>query len=737
MRTFRIFLTVILCLTFASVAADSEFMEKFKSDYGTLDLDLLNNLGEIATVENFVYQKDIATFTFEEGKIHLLRYVDDRPTTAIFTGKGRAEISVPSHLERMSLLAVTKDSVVSQEFEVCLMRIADDFDLKLKEQFPVEEKELKWSDFTKMKQAQGEVYFRPVIQHRYDNYFQLLRSLYERGPDGFFWIDFNRYNFCFDPNRPEQVVVSYEFEPADKLATDAVCLPRAELRPAADIELSDLSYPTTAVDKQARIEMGGIDGTKIEGAEARMRVVVNSDSLKYVSTFLHFNLKEDSIYFDGQPVDYHRRKDFNFIGIILPRYYYRGDTLTFTYWSKGKEYGYALPYVEDPTPSPHSFTFITPKGFNYLMPGMGEVTELNGKQQFQVIPQQSYDKFYFQAYASGHDTLNYVSDIGITVNFLKAKHITKRMDCFVPDAIYENTIMDAFNYMSARVGPPAGTFEIYVYPENYYTMPGLIEVPKILCYDDGGLPAFGGFNLFAGYSTAKQWFGNQLKPKSEREFWLRDAASEYLNLLFIQNSVPGGAYYTNLLNRRDSLYTFFNHSRDRPLATGLRTGSVVRCNKGVWLFHMLRYLMFDIERQSEDKFFRFFYELCMTCNNTRYTNQALIDLAEKHYGGPLDWFFKQWLCGIGYPEYDVEYTIEQKDDGYFISGTVKSKNVTDQFQMPVMMRVQDKSGESQFLRENIEGTLDTFELGPFASEPEELVFNELYSVLSKDKVSKK
>ncbi len=741
MRNCRIFLTALLCLCLSSAWADSEFMKKFKTDYALLDLDLLNHVGEVAvfdSLNSFTYQKDIATFTFKQGQIHLLRYVEGRPTTAIFNGTGNVTINVPSHLERMSLMSVTGDSVVNQDFEVCLIRFADDLDLKLKEKYTFEQKELKWKEFTKMKQAQNEYYFKPLIYHEYDNFFELLRSVYERGPGGYFWIDFNRYNFCFDPNEPEPVTIAYEFEPADMIATEAVKLRASAEPPIDDLALCQLiRFPTTSISKKATLEMGGIDGTKLDRAEARMQLIVNADSLKYLSTFLHYNLKDDSIYCNGKPVDYHRRNDFSFIGIILPQYVYRGDTLTLTYWYHGKDYTYTLPYVEDPTPVPHSLTFITPKGFNYLMPGMGPVTVNNGKQQFQVIPEQPYDRFYFQAYASGHDTVSVVSDIGITVNFLKARHINKSVDCFVPDNLYESAIMDAFNYMTARMGNPAGTFEVFVYPENYYTMPGLVETPQILCYTEGPLEAFGGLGLFAGYSVSKQWFGNLLKPATEREFWLRDAASEFLNLLHIRNVAENKtAYYTNLLNRRDTLYTLNGVSRDRSLGTGLRCPAVVRCNKGAWLFHMLRYLMLDLDNASEDKFYRFYYELCMACNATRYTTSDIASLAEKYYGEPLDWFFRQWLSGFGYPEYDVEYRVEQKDGGYYINADVATKGVPSDFRMPVILRVKG-GGDDRLMRETVVGNNYSFELGPFETEPGELVFNEFFSVLSKDKVKKK
>jgi len=126
---------VVSCLLVGAVSAESTFFKNFKQDYAALDMDLLNNMGELATIKDFVYHKDVATFTFQEGTVHLLRYVEGRPTTAIFVGRGKARIEVPLHVERQGLECVTKDSLVDEDFEVAFIRMADDFDLELKEKF--------------------------------------------------------------------------------------------------------------------------------------------------------------------------------------------------------------------------------------------------------------------------------------------------------------------------------------------------------------------------------------------------------------------------------------------------------------------------------------------------------------------------------------------------------------------------------------------------------------------------
>ncbi len=738
---FRIVFTafMIAALTGSVAASDSEFAKKMKSDYKVLSQDLMNHACEVLTVNNFVYKKDVATFTFREGIIYLLRYVDERPTTAIFIGKGHAEVDIPSHLERQSLLMVARDSIVNEDFETCFIRLGDDFDLKLKERFTPDTTELKWKHFNMgAKKPQGEIFFRPTLHQTYDNYFQLLRSLYQRRADGYFWIDFNRYTFTFDPSRPEEVRVAYEYQGGDVVATDGAVFQRKERNVYDDARMSEIAYPTTILDRRAEIEMSGLDGKFLRAAQTTIQVQVNADSIRFISLFLHPNLKTDSIYYDGQPLDYHRRNDFSFIGLALPHYRHQGDTMTFTLWYHGKQFDHAMPWVEDPQVTPHAFTFITPKDYNYFMPGAGPVEKLNGRRQtFSVVSQNLYRKFFFQCYASGLDTVVIPSDIGLSLNFLDWELMDKKYsDCYIPQKMYQEISAQAFNYMASQFGPPIGAFSMYVGPAGTYSMPGILCIPQIACVTEGTMYALGGFHSVAGRQAARQWFGSLMRPATDREMWITEAAPEYAAVLFLLDAL-GSTGYSHLLHRRDSVYRTDDLKRDLPLAVGSRAKTEIRSNKGLWVLHMLRLLMYDVETGSDRAFMKFMHELALTTSMKSFTNDDIVKLAEKHYGEPLDWFFKHWLYDRRFPDYHVEYSIVKKEDGYYVEGEVLTRDVEAGFRMPVVMRVVGVDESSRYFREPIEGVHDSFQLGPFSVEPKELVFNEFYSVLCKQKVKKR
>lgn len=745
------FLTVSIMLLIAATCGGADFFEKFENNYKVLDQDLLNNTGEIATINNFVYEKDVATFTLKEGTIHLLRYVNDRPTTAIFIGKGHASIVIPSHTERQSLLKVAGDSVVEEDFKILFIRMADDLDLKLKEQFTFKQQKLDWKMFQPAKEAQGEIFFKPKIYHPRDNYFQLLRSLYERAPDGYFWADFNRWVFSYDPNRPEQVEVCYEYQGGDVKASVGARFQRQVNNVYDDLSMSDIPYATTMISKNGDIHLSGTDGRRLDIAATTVKMTVNTDSLRFLSLYLQFRLKLDSVFYEEEQINFIRRKTFEFAGLILPEYAYRGDTIELKCYYHGTHFDYFIPHIDNPAPCPYDLTFTVPEGYNYYVPGKSKPQKTNGNSvTFNSSSPTPYSKFFFHSYPGGiEDTIPLISDIGITLNFLQAGNIKKKQDCYIPHEEYQQSITDAFNYFSATFGPPPSTFVEYIIPEGLQSMPGMIKSPQLACVSEGGWVPLGGYDLIAGNAVALQWFGSTMRPATDREQWTVDALPAYICMMFLQSHIKGGIYYTNIYARRDSLYSAQELGRDLPLAAGVRVNTftdedsetdylkTIRSNKGIWLLHMLRFLMYDLETGSEVPFFKFMRRLCLVVNNKTYTNADIVELAEKYYGKPLDWFFDHWLYGVDFPTFDVTYSVEKRDGKFYIPIDITTKNVEASFTMPVVMRIKHGDGSSTFKREKITGGNTHLEFGPYDIKPEELVFNELYSALSRDKVKKK
>ena len=726
---------LLLVVSAAMVQAEkTEFFREFEKNYKALDVEVYNYISDMTEVENFVYQKGLATFTFKKGKMILLRHVLDRPTAAIFIGEGNCRIDLPSHNERQALLWCSGDSVVNEDFEHCFIRMTDDLDKKLAAEYTLVEHKIDWKEYNTYKNNQSEFFFRPIVMHEYDNYFQLLRSAYERQADGYFWVDFNRHVFKYDPTCPEPNMLAYEHEGGSFSINEAVAMQDRAEPLSSDLELSDVTYPTTMLARSGELELSGLSGKHINRAEVDLKLLINRDSLRFVSLFLHYNLDVDSIYYKGIKTDYKRRGDFTFVGLILPEYLHGGDTLDLKIWYHGRDYSSSMPFVKDPAPSEINIDLITTIDFDLFVPGKSEPIRLDGrKKKYTVAPAQPYRHFSFQSVATGFDTIVKPTPSGTPINFLKNEEFSKgRHACFTPDKKYEEALVSAFNFASPRLGQLLGDEDIYVYPDSTLSMPGLIEMKQLACYDE----LTGELHVQAGLQISRQWFGSLMKPASNRELWLASALPDYFSLYFTQKALSAKEFYMQLSMRRQLIEFEIEKNQDMPIGAGERASSVIRTAKGSWLIHMLRFLMYDTEKPAELNFLRFLNEFGNLSNNQAYTNRDFVTLAEKYCGLPLESFFEQWLFSRGIPECQVDWSTQQRDDGYYVKAITSLTNVGDNFSIPIWLRIVEANKSATFEHPVIKAGITELEFGPLTTEPEELIFNEFLSILCKTDVDR-
>ena len=99
-------------------------------------------------------------------------------------------------------------------------------------------------------------------------------------------------------------------------------------------------------------------------------------------------------------------------------------------------------------------------------------------------------------------------------------------------------------------------------------------------------------------------------------------------------------------------------------------------NKGPYAFHVLR------ETFGDEKFFPFLKGFTQELAEKQQIVTRDIQLAaERHLGGQdeqgnrynvdLEWFFDQWIRGVGIPEFTLDYAIRETEDGsYLIEGNI-------------------------------------------------------------------
>lgn len=195
------------------------------------------------------------------------------------------------------------------------------------------------------------------------------------------------------------------------------------------------------------------------------------------------------------------------------------------------------------------------------------------------------------------------------------------------------------------------------------------------------------------HELAHQWFGDKITCRDWQNIWLNEGFASYAEAIYAE-SVGGSAGYSAKMNSfmasartaRGSIYVQ-DISNFANIFDGARSYA-----KGAAVLHMLRGIVGD----------NTFFRILPTYTNTlslAYQTAVTEDfqaVAEQVSGQKLDYFFRQWIYGEGYPTYR-----------YVITGTPTAKTVTVQldqrnsissnpssFTMPVQLKVQSSAGDT-------------------------------------------
>jgi hypothetical protein len=171
---------------------------------------------------------------------------------------------------------------------------------------------------------------------------------------------------------------------------------------------------------------------------------------------------------------------------------------------------------------------------------------------------------------------------------------------------------------------------------------------------------------------------------------------------------------------------------------GGRTAAIY--NKGPYAFHVMRMTWGD------EKFFKFLKELVQGLKNHAIVTRDIQKFAEKSFGGNMDFFFDQWLRGVGQPEYTFSYKVRQTENGKWeVSGTIAQRTLVGSKKDPidnlyftaiVPITVVSKSGKTYRVPLKVQGASIPFQF-PIPEEPREVTLNKYGESLAYDVVVKK
>ena len=240
------------------------------------------------------------------------------------------------------------------------------------------------------------------------------------------------------------------------------------------------------------------------------------------------------------------------------------------------------------------------------------------------------------------------------------------------------------------------------------------------------------------HEVAHQWWGSVVTNKNFFNYWFVESIAEYSAALYLEAVYGKKAYYDHVESWRREILDFepLNSVQSASYLWTDRGGyrSAVY-SKGPYAFHILRTTFGD------KKFFSFLKMLAQELEGEEIVTRDIQRITEKAFGGGMDWFFDQWIRGVGIPEYKFTYeTILKEDGSYTVSGQIEQRVVVGKhrdelegryFQSIVPVTVVAKGGKEYQKQVVLKGAKTSFEF-TVPDKPRKVILNKYGEGLAHD-----
>jgi hypothetical protein len=192
-------------------------------------------------------------------------------------------------------------------------------------------------------------------------------------------------------------------------------------------------------------------------------------------------------------------------------------------------------------------------------------------------------------------------------------------------------------------------------------------------------------DFFRGHESSHQWWGHRVGWKSYHDQWLSEGFAEFSGKLYVLYRRDPKEFLTQLrkdkellhsedLNRHrvDFLGPIWMGRRIRSSETGPGSYQDLIYSKGGYVLHMLRMQLYDSRNPDTDHIFKeMMQDYCKTFDNKAASTEDFKSIVEKHMtpgmdldgNHKMDWFFNQYVYGMGEPQYTFQASIIATPDG--------------------------------------------------------------------------
>lgn len=729
------------------------------------------DLSKVATVSNVKLQKDTGIFTMTEGKLVLTKPMNGRVWAAVFVGKGNFEFEPFTDVEKDHLYRFYERKKISEKIESFFFLFSDSTlnELQAKLTFNSEEK-VKNAENVLNEGIKTTAYRNTFLKKTKLSKIDVVKSVLEQKSSEFFFShiqpeDFDELIFEIDPTEEEEISFQrkvsdgnyfetinqlnhyYEYDNARNLADENKYIINVE------------NYEMTCKIKD------NLDFS----AATKLTINPLKNGFNWLYFSLHPKLEIDSMKWeDGSTVTYYKEEDDNELWIKAQtpievgkkfnlKMYYHGkilfrDELDWFYILGSSSWYPVNRDIASVNRSKFDITYKVSDRFKFV--GVGE-------KKSEIVEKDYITTRWVLNEPAVHNSFN----LGF---FKKYEVIDER---HAPVAIYmsetgHNKIGMALSAsgnvtgkdMEKQVGEDVSNAIIVfdkLFGKNKLTDIRVTEIP----FNHGqAFPGFihlswstfqvldnKGFNeFFRAHEVAHQWWGLGVGDKTYHDAWISEGFASFSGLVYMQTVLKDNEKFFKMLDEwkkeimENRSFLFSKGQQAGPIWLGGRTNSsetggdynLIIYKKGAWVLQMLRNMLLDNKTMNEERFYNMMRDFYSTYYGKTASTEDFKEIVDKHTGTDMGWFFKQWVYGTEIPTYRFGYETNQTAEGkYKVTCSVKQENVSADFQMIVPIKIVLKGDRFVRLRYMIKGLESKIDLPLLPEEPEEIIFNDLNSVL--------
>jgi hypothetical protein len=705
-----------------------------------------------------------AVFNLKSGNLYRFDQIAGAERLFLFKGDGQFIFAPPSQIEKDQLFRFYEKHTLDEEFDYLVLILSDISKLKLP----------------------AEIVFTPITSsYALNSNFQKFLDYTLDDEIGYFDTDFmtsflnNHTNSLFyahiglthgDP-------VFLKFSPYDREEVTFLKKRDVGFILSSDYQEVISSYSLQKPDdnekilKEDAIEISDYKIiSKIEdnldfSAKCEINFERKYTNTKWIKFDLYYDLLVDSVFLDDQKTfDYYRGEENYELWIKLNPFsannkitvYYNGDLLEKDEldWIAIKSPDYWFPKYSTPQDAMCDLTFIYPAKYKLVSIGKKESEEEDDDfitcrwKSIEPTKHASFNIGYYEKFELQDDRNNKVN-----VFISKSGH-QKLASTLVEYGTLSGADMDekiatdvlaSIQFFKGVIGPiPLNELQVTEIPYLHgQAFPGLIHL-SFANYQ--GIMHDKDDEIFRAHEVAHQWWGIGVDVGSYHDYWLGEGFATYSSLWFVQAAFHDNDVFFKVLDRwKDEIfnnrkYLFGSGQEAGPIWLGIRTNTsdtegdynLIIYKKGAWVLHMLRNMMIDLKTMKEDPFQKMIKEFYKTYYGKKATTEDFKKITEKYCGMDMTWFFNQFVYGTELPTYNFSYTSEKTEEGkVIVKCKIITENVSEDFKMYVPLTIKFSGDRFARIRIEVKGKESMVKLPVLPEVPEEIIFNDLNSVLCK------